>query len=179
MHFAITIQYPSPSSTFLQTSTIDKSCQLPQISPNHPAVLPAPTRASIHSSFLQTQKLHKPAAHLSTYRTSSLTMGCSLLSAFHPSPGSLLHPWWISFDHGSHCRSLTHTSKTKPSSSTPREPFLILQLDITLPEFPIIGTSISSSLAHHPWLAGLGHRGNGLMPSKNPKNMRCRKSSHH
>lgn len=65
-----------------------------------------------NSSFLQPFQLHKPAAHLWTYKTSSLTMGCSLLPAFHPSPGSALHPWWITFDHTSHCGySYTLTDK--------------------------------------------------------------------
>lgn len=181
MHSAITIQYPSPSSTFLQSSTIDKmnsasSPKSPQVTLLYFPFQPQHSLTGKSSSFLQPFQLHKPAAHPINPQNKFPNNGMQLLSAFHPSPGSVLHPWRINFHRGSHCRLFTHINRQNP----PCEPFLMLQLDLTVPAFPITGTSISSSLAHHLRLTGLGHRGNDLLLlSKNPKNMWCRKSSHH
>lgn len=89
----------SPSSTLSQSSTTNKmssasSPKSPQVTLPHFPSQPQYSFTDRNSSSLQPLQSHKPAAHLPTHKTSSLTMGCNLLSAFHPSPGSAPHPWW-------------------------------------------------------------------------------------
>lgn len=97
----------------------DEFCQLlksPQAMLLHFLLQPPYSSTGRNSSLLQSFQLHKPAVYPSTCKTNFLTMARSLLSAFHPSPGPVLHPWWINFDHGSHCRLFIHTNRQNPAT---------------------------------------------------------------
>lgn len=188
MHFAVAIQHPSPSSTFLQSLTIHRMS--PASSPNHPAAFPTPTTASIprqEQLLSATTSITQACCTPTNLQNKLPNNGMQLFVCLSPQPrfsaASLVNWLWswltlqVIHTHQQTKIQLLHTTWALPNTPAGHNSACISLL------LPIIPISIDQlfHLVLHTTCDSQAWATEAMIYCllKTQKNMWCHKSSHH